>query len=76
MIRRYAITLFALAALLSVAVQPGSGVAAETGKSPRAVYPESIYRFDPVMEGAEIKHDFIVENHGDAPLVIQKVQPD
>lgn len=74
MIRKYSITLFALAVLISMTAW--AAAAAETGKSPKAVYPETIYRFDPIMEGVEIKHDFQIENHGDAPLVIQKVQPD
>lgn len=74
MIRKYSITLYTLALL--IAMTAWTAAASEKGKSPEAVYPETIYRFDPIMEGVEIKHDFQIENHGDAPLVIQKVQPD
>lgn len=49
---------------------------AETGKSPKAVFLEPNHHFAPIMEGATITHDFYVENKGDAPLLIQKVQPD
>lgn len=45
-------------------------------KTPKAVFPETTYDFDSVTEGTEIKHDFIVENHGQAPLAIERVQPD
>jgi len=44
--------------------------------SPQAVFPETRYEFTPVMEGTQITHDFIIENHGDAPLVIKGVRPD
>ncbi len=88
MIRRYSITLFVLAVISSIAFwSPGGGFAADaksakassaagTGGAPEALFIESIYRFASVMEGVEIKHDFYVENRGDAPLVIEKVQPD
>lgn len=44
--------------------------------SPEAVFPQTQYEFAPVMEGVDIKHDFVIENHGNAPLVIQNVRPD
>jgi len=43
---------------------------------PKAVYPQMQWEFTPVLEGAEITHDFFIENHGDAPLVIESVRPD
>lgn len=52
------------------------GKIATAAKTPKAVVPESIYRFDPVDEGTDIQHDFVIENRGQAPLVIEKVQPD
>jgi len=48
----------------------------QPGKAPKALFPEPIHKFAPVMEGVVIEHDFIVENQGDAPLLIHKVQPD
>lgn len=53
-----------------------SGKPADTGVHPEAVFPQTQYEFDPVMEGVDIKHDFVIENHGNAPLVIQNVRPD
>lgn len=43
---------------------------------PAAFFPELRFEFEPVDEGVVIKHDFIVENRGDAPLVIKDVRPD
>ena len=88
MIRRYFITLSVLSVIFSIAFgSPGGGFAADvksvkassaagTGGTPEAVFLESLYRFESIMEGVEIKHDFYVENRGDAPLIIEKVQPD
>jgi hypothetical protein len=45
-------------------------------KQPRAVVAQTEYAFDPVFEGVQIKHDFVIENRGTVPLVIQNVRPD
>jgi hypothetical protein len=50
--------------------------AAAGGDGPEAFFPQTQFEFDTVMEGAEIKHDFIIENHGSAPLLIKSVRPD
>lgn len=42
---------------------------------PRAVVTQMDYTFDPIFEGVQIKHDFVVENRGTAPLVIRNVRP-
>ncbi len=49
---------------------------ASLGKAPMAVFPEVIYRFNPVFEGTKIEHDFVVTNQGQEPLVISRVRPD
>lgn len=43
---------------------------------PVAVVVEPTHSFGTVMEGDDIKHDFIVENHGSGVLEIPKVKPD
>lgn len=43
---------------------------------PRVVVTQMEYVFDPVFEGTQIKHDFMIENRGTAPLVIENVRPD
>ncbi|MBT9437775.1 MAG: hypothetical protein GAS50_01135, partial [Desulfobacterales bacterium] len=41
---------------------------------PSAYLPVDNYEFDPVVEGAEIDHQFIIQNKGTAPLNIEKVK--
>jgi hypothetical protein len=41
---------------------------------PAAVVTSPIYRFDPVIEGTEIEHAFVIRNNGTAPLEIIKVE--
>lgn len=51
------------------AVQP-------SGPPPQAVFLETTYHFDTILEGQEITHDFIVENKGPGELIIYNVRPD
>jgi hypothetical protein len=75
---------FVLGALSLVAVLGGNLWAAQSTPSqpavaqefPKAVFPETRYEFDAVMEGTKIEHDFVIENHGSAPLEIKNVRPD
>lgn len=65
---------------LSVGGATGPTVAADddSGASqpqPAAVFPQTQFTFQPVFKGEDIKHDFVVENTGDAPLVIKNVRP-
>ena len=41
---------------------------------PLAVIPIDRYDFEPVPEGNEVIHDYIVLNKGTAPLAIEKVK--
>jgi hypothetical protein len=41
---------------------------------PRAVFDSEVYAFDPVYEGADVVHDFIIQNKGDADLEITDVK--
>lgn len=41
---------------------------------PKALFPESSWNFDPVLEGTDVIHDFIVKNQGLAPLEILGVK--
>jgi hypothetical protein len=43
-------------------------------KRPLAFIPEQTYEFVPVVEGSLVTHDFIIQNKGTAPLVIEKVK--
>lgn len=52
----------------------GCGAAAAAADLPAVVVPSPVYRFEPVIEGAEIVHEFVVRNTGSAPLEIQAVE--
>ncbi len=43
-------------------------------KGPRADLLETVFAFEPVVEGTEIIHEFILQNRGDAPLKILKLE--
>jgi hypothetical protein len=45
-------------------------------KQPLAVLPAAVYRFNPVVEGQEVAHAFVVQNKGSAPLEIRRVKTD
>ena len=45
-------------------------------KQPLAVVTAPVYKFDPVVEGQEVAHAFIVQNKGSALLKIQRVKTD
>lgn len=56
-----------------------AGVTTDSKKSavaPKAVFLKLNHHFGEVFEGAEVKHDFMVENQGSAPLVIKNIRPD
>lgn len=42
-------------------------------KLPVSFYPETVFTFDPILEGIDVTHDFIVKNKGEGKLKIQKV---
>ena len=48
-------------------------VSETAGKAPSAYFPENTYSFAPVVEGAEVTHDFRLVNKGSGPLKIEKV---
>ena len=67
---------FAGAAAQTKGSPSAAKVKASLNKAPQAVFPQMRFEFDPVFEGTEIKHDFVVENKGQAPLVIKNIRPD
>ena len=45
-------------------------------KLPAVFLPATRYEFDPVLEGQEVTHDFVIQNKGDGPLKVKKVKTD
>ena len=59
-----------VAVALFFTLQPGC----VAGELPVAGIPAPSFRFDPVADGQEVLHDFVIINSGDAPLNISKVK--
>lgn len=55
---------------------PSDVIKSSMNSTPQVVFTQTKFEFEPVFEGAEIKHDFVVENRGEAPLIINKIKPD
>ena len=45
-----------------------------SGDSPAVFFPEKVFEFGSVIEGANLVHDFVVLNKGTAPLLINNVK--
>ena len=57
------------------AAEKAPSSAGTTGQAlPVAVMPELKYEFAPVVDGAEVTHDFTVKNSGKADLAIHQVK--
>ena len=50
-----------------------SSVAA-TAEKPAVVLPELKFEFDPVVDGTQITHDFMIKNTGKGDLAIKQVK--
>lgn len=55
--------------------QPASVPPVSPEKAPAVFLPEEKYEFQPVAEGVEVVHDFVVQNKGTADLEILAVKP-
>jgi hypothetical protein len=61
--------------MLCVVFAPVMGLADETtAPGPRAVVSETVYEFQPLVEGSQVDHLFIIGNQGDLPLEILDVK--
>ncbi len=43
-------------------------------QTPVAVLPSESYQFEPVPDGMEVRHDFVIQNAGEAQLLINRVK--
>jgi hypothetical protein len=46
---------------------------AEEGRG-KAVVSDNVFEFKPVLDGAEVIHDFVIQNTGNAVLEIEKIE--
>lgn len=61
--------------LIFVLIFPLICMGADTvSKKPDAFLPESLFEFEPVLEGLKVSHEFKIFNKGDAALEILKTE--
>jgi hypothetical protein len=61
--------------LICIVVFPAaSGADGKVDESPVYLVPEAQFTFEPVVDGAEVVHDFIILNKGAEPLSIINVK--
>ena len=66
-------TLFLLILIL-LSPNLGRSETSDSRTGPKAYLPESVFEFQPVTEGTEVIHDFVLYNKGDEPLDILNVK--
>ena len=54
--------------------EASSSASANAKATAIAVMPELKYEFEPVVDGAEVVHDFTIKNAGEATLAIHQVK--
>lgn len=52
----------------------GQSETTDSRTGPKAYLPESVFEFQPVAEGTEVVHEFVLYNKGDEPLDILNVK--
>ena len=72
-IKPYAAVILTLCALFSAGSYSEAGEYAAASSS--VVLPEKEYEFEPVLEGARVTHEFVIQNKGSVPLRIVRVKP-
>ncbi len=66
--------LFALAVIIGMTLFAAVGFGAQEDTEPVAFFPQTLYEFSPVLDGAKVVHEFVVQNKGSATLNIERVK--
>jgi len=67
-----ALTVFSIALFVTLFAAVCFGT--QDQSSPSAAFPETSYEFSPVLDGAKVVHEFVIQNKGTAPLKVEKVK--
>jgi len=59
---------------LIIMILPAFSSGSDEQGRPNAAVVENSYEFEPVLDGAQVVHDFVVMNKGNAVLEIEKVE--
>ena len=49
-------------------------LAPQADKAPKAFLPVTKWEFEPVIDGQEVVHEFVIQNKGNAPLNVERVK--
>jgi hypothetical protein len=66
--------LIALAVILGMTLFAAVGFGAQEDAGPVAFFPQTLYEFSPVLDGARVVHEFVIQNKGSATLNIERVK--
>ena len=66
--------LLALTVTIGLTLFAAAGAGAQDDARPTAIFPQTLYEFSPVLDGAKVVHEFVVQNKGLAPLNIERVK--
>ena len=66
--------LLALAVTIGLTLFAVAGFGAQGDAEPAAYFPQTLYEFSPVLDGAKVVHEFVVQNKGTATLNIERVK--
>ena len=66
--------LLTLATAIVLTLFAATGFGAQNDAEPAVVFPQTLYEFSPVLDGAEVVHEFVVQNKGTATLNIERVK--
>jgi hypothetical protein len=66
--------LLALAVTIGLTLFAAVGFGAQDDAGPAAFFPQTLYEFSPVLDGAKVVHEFVVQNKGTATLNIERVK--
>ena len=66
--------LLALALIMVLTLFAAAGFGAQEDAGPVAFFPQTLYEFSPVLDGAKVVHEFVVQNKGQATLNIERVK--
>ena len=58
--------LLALATAIGLILFATTGLGDQNDAGPVALFPQTLYEFSPVLDGAEVVHEFVVQNKGTA----------
>ena len=69
------LAVFAAAAFpFGVLAQSNPSTTGIAGGEPTVFFPVKIFEFQPVIDGAHVMHDFVVQNKGSVPLLVNNVR--